>query len=119
MELYIKKCNKCGSIVLSFNKNSVKWCDEEMINLKTNGVDASFEKHIPNYEINGNKITISVNHVMEEKHYIKFIIMKTDNELFYKELKYNEEAKVTFDYKGKCEIYSYCNLHGLWINKVE
>ena len=117
MKVVFRKCSKCGNVVLS--NMPLKCCNEEMIELKENSVDASFEKHIPNYEINDNKITIKVNHVMEEKHYIKWIMMVTKDEVFYKEFNPKEEAIAKFEYKGKCDIYSYCNLHDLWTTKVE
>jgi len=117
MNVVFRKCKICGNVVLS--RNSLKCCNEDMIELKANSTDASFEKHIPSYEINDNKITIKVNHVMEEKHYIKWIMMVTQDEVFYKELSIGEEAIAEFEYKGKCDIYSYCNLHDLWTIKVE
>lgn len=119
MEIIFKKCNVCNNIIWSFEDKNITCCDKEMVNIKANSVDASFEKHIPNYEINGDKITISVNHVMDSDHYIMWIMMASENEIQYKELKPGEGAKVTFDYKGKANIYSYCNLHSLWVNKVE
>ncbi len=119
MNIKFRKCKICGNVIWSFNDKSVNCCNNEMNLLEANSVDASFEKHVPNYEINDNKITISVNHVMEENHYIMWIMMVSDNKIYYKEFKPGEEAKVTFDYVGKCKLYSYCNLHDLWANNVE
>ena len=62
---------KCGNIVWSFNDTDITCCGDVMEEIKPNSVDASFEKHIPVYEINNDKININVPHVMEEKHYIK------------------------------------------------
>ena len=48
--------------------------------VKVRSVDASVEKHVPQIEINGNKVTITVGsviHPMEEKHYIEFIEIET------------------------------------------
>ena len=119
MKIRFKKCKICGNIIWSFNDTDITCCNEIMNEIKANDVDASFEKHIPNYEINNGKITIKVNHVMEEKHYIMWIMMVCNNEIYYKEFKYTEDAEVTFDYKGKCTLYSYCNLHSLWMKEVE
>ena len=119
MKIVFRKCDVCKNVVWSFNDTNVACCDNTMRVLKANDVDASFEKHVPNYEIKDDKIEIVVNHVMEEKHYIMWIMMVCDNEIYYKEFKPSEEAKVVFDYKGSCKIYAYCNLHELWMSEVE
>lgn len=119
MEIRFRKCSICGNLIWSFNDRDITCCDKKMIEIKPNSVDASFEKHVPNYEINGDKITIKVNHVMERDHYIMWVMMVSDSEIQYKEFKPSEEAKVTFEYKGNSKIYSYCNLHSLWVNEVK
>lgn len=119
MKIYFRKCNKCGNLIWSFNDTSITCCNEKMRIVNANEVDASFEKHIPQYEIKNNKITIKVNHVMEDNHFIMWIMMVSDNEINYKEFKPGDVPEVTFDYKGKCKLYSYCNLHSLWTNNIE
>lgn len=119
MNIVFRKCKKCGNVIWSFNDTNVSCCNEEMSIIKSNEIDASFEKHVPQYDINDNKITIRVNHVMEDNHYIMWIMMVTDNEIYYKGFEPGQTPEVTFDYKGKCTLYSYCNLHSLWSNKVE
>ena len=118
MKIKFRRCKKCGNIVWSFNDMDVTCCGEVMEEIKPNSVDAAFEKHIPVYEIKGDKININVPHVMEEAHYIKWILMVSDNEIHYKEFKYTDTPSVTFDFKENSTIYSYCNLHGLWMNNV-
>ena len=118
MNLKFRRCKKCGNIVWSFNDTDITCCGDVMEEIKPNSVDASFEKHIPVYEINNDKININVPHVMEENHYIKWVLMVNDNEIQYKEFKYTDLPKATFNYKENSIIYSYCNLHGLWMNNV-
>ena len=118
MEIIFRKCKKCGNIIWSFNDTSVSCCKEEMNIIKANSVDASFEKHVPNYEIVDNKIKVSVNHVMEEKHYIMWIMMVSDVKIEYKEFKPGDVAEAVFDYSENATLYAYCNLHSLWANKV-
>ncbi len=119
MKINFKKCKLCGNVIWTLNDKDIKCCNEDMIDLEANSVEASFEKHIPNYEINNNKMTISVNHVMEEKHYIMWIMMVSDSLVYFKKFNPLDEAKVTFDYNGPCTIYSYCNLHELWSINVD
>lgn len=112
-----KKCMKCQSVVYVVKGSSnIKCCNEDMKELIPNSVDAAFEKHIPNIEVINNKIKVSVNHVMEEEHYIEWIAQEAENEIIIKKLKPNTDAVVEFDNIDNSKIYSYCNKHGLWIN---
>ena len=73
-ELMLKKCNSCGAIVKVLEEChcpcDIMCCEEKMQEIKANSVDASFEKHVPSYEISDGKIKVTVNHVMEEDHYL-------------------------------------------------
>ena len=115
-----KKCMKCGKVIYVIKgSGSTVCCNEEMKELIPNSVDATFEKHVPNVEKVGDKIKVSVNHVMDEDHYIEWIAMETDDSIILKSLKPGDEAVVTFDYLSGFKVYSYCNKHGLWINNKE
>ena len=115
-----KKCMKCGSVVYVVNgKSNIMCCGNEMKELVPNSVDAAFEKHVPNVEKVKDKIKVSVNHVMDEDHFIEWIAMKVDDSITIKKLKPGHDAVVTFDYLLGFKVYSYCNKHGLWINYEE
>ncbi len=119
-ELIIKKCTKCGAIVKVINDCNcdIVCCGEKMTTVKSNSVDASFEKHVPSYEIKGNDVIVTVNHVMEEDHYIEWIgfVSKEKEEFYY--LKPGTSATVTFKDVKEGTLYSYCNKHGLWKNEI-
>jgi len=85
--------------------------EKEMI---ANSTDASKEKHIPKYEINDEKVQIQVSHVMEEDHYIEWIMVEYEDFDITKYLKPKDEASLIADYVKGMKIYSYCNQHGLW-----
>ena len=83
-EFKIKTCTKCGATIevlkdCTCNDCGIKCCGQEMVEMKPNSVDASFEKHVPNYEIIGNFIVAEVNHVMEDDHYIEYLALSSDN----------------------------------------
>ena len=123
MKYIIKKCMKCGALVKAINdckcdNCSIKCCNEEMKELIPNSVDAAIEKHIPEYEIKDNKIYITVNHVMEEDHYIEWISVVTDNKEYITYLKPGAEAKAEAPYIKESTIYAYCNKHSLWKKEV-
>lgn len=115
-----RKCNKCGELIKVINeKNIPMCCGEDMSLIKANSVDASREKHVPNYEIKNNKIIVTVNHVMDSDHYIEWIAIENDSYFLMKRFKPGDEAKVEFDYIENVTIYSYCNKHSLWKNEVK
>ena len=120
MEFYI--CKHCGNII-GFAKNtgvSVYCCGEEMTKIVPNTMEASVEKHIPQVEVNGNKVRVTVGstlHPMEEGHHIAWVAMETEQGNQRKPLNVNGEPVIEF---AICEgdrvknVYAYCNLHGLW-----
>ena len=70
----IYKCEVCGNVIEVLHEGAgiLVCCNKPMILQKENTVEASTEKHIPIIE--GNKIKVgSVEHPMEEEHYIKWI----------------------------------------------
>jgi len=117
------RCNSCKAIVIVEKDCNCpcgfECCDEKMEEIVPNSVDAAVEKHVPNYEINDNKISEVVNHVMEDEHYIEWIALETDNMFIKKEFKPGEEAKAVFDYVPGSTLYAYCNKHSLWKKDVE
>ena len=113
-ELVIKKCSKCNTLIevikdCNCDNCIIKCCGEEMIELVPNSVDAAFE----------NRIIVTVNHVMEENHFIEWIAMSSNNKIIKKFLLPNEKASAIFPYVKGSKIYSFCNKHGLWAKDVE
>lgn len=119
----IYKCNLCGNIVSveHVGLGQLTCCGQPMALQKENIVEASKEKHIPVIEKSENKILIkvgSLEHPMEEKHYIEWIELQTDNSLYRKYLKPGEKPEAVF--KTNEDIVcarAYCNIHGLWKTK--
>jgi superoxide reductase len=82
-----------------------------------NSEDASFEKHVPTYKfLDDESVEISVNHVMEEDHYIEWLLIEYYNEQVIEYFNPGEEAKVVVAYQDGMKAYAYCNKHGLWVN---
>jgi superoxide reductase len=118
LELY--KCSICGNIIEIMHKGapSLKCCNQKMTLLTENKVDAATEKHVPIIKKNedGYKVVVGeVEHPMLEEHYIEWIQLITENEVYTKFLKPGEKPEATFktdaiDVKAR----AYCNLHGNW-----
>ena len=120
MELKFKKCLKCGALINVFEDSKTDFicCSEKMVDVKPNTLEASFEKHIPNYEIKDLEIEVFVNYVMDNDHYIEWIMYQTDKESIKITFKPGDTLKVKFKYQKKALLYSYCNKHGLWMKEV-
>ena len=119
MEVY--KCFLCDNIVevLRGGKGELACCGKPMKNMKENTEDAANEKHVPVIEKteSGVKVAVgSVAHPMEDKHYIEWIQVITEDGIAYRKyLKPGEEPTAEFPVKeGKVVAREYCNLHGLW-----
>lgn len=124
MELIVKKCDSCGAVVKAIKDCECPGCgftccDKPMRELKPNSVDAAVEKHVPQYEVKGDKIVATVNHVMEDEHYIEWISLVTEDTEDCRYFKPGKVATAEFDYVPGSKLYAYCNKHGLWENDVK
>ena len=116
----VYKCELCGNVieVLHAGAGTPFCCGQEMKLMKENTVDAAKEKHVPVIEKKGSSVTVkvgSVEHPMEEKHYIEFIEVMTDAKIYRQYLKPGGKPAATFEIEGDViTAREYCNLHGLW-----
>lgn len=118
-ELIIKECKKCGALVkvlkdCNCDNCGIKCCSNEMVILKANEEDASFEKHVPTYEVVEDEIFVKVNHPMEKEHYIMWIELVHENKEYIQMLYPEQNAECRFKYIPGSTIYAYCNKHKLW-----
>ncbi|MDR3319675.1 MAG: desulfoferrodoxin [Desulfovibrio sp.] len=120
----IYKCEHCGNIVeilhdgagyLSCCGTAIKLIQADSIDAAN---DAAKEKHVPVVEKTDNSCKISVGsvaHPMEEKHYIEWIEVLTDNKSCLRRLKPGEAPEAYFPTETvSVTVRAYCNLHGLW-----
>ena len=114
-------CPHCGNIVEMVHDSGVKpfCCGQKMNELVPNTVEASGEKHIPAVKVEGSIVEVnvgSVNHPMEEVHWIEWVQLVTDKGSYRKWLNPGEAPNVIFRLgeEKPIAVYAYCNLHGLW-----
>jgi superoxide reductase len=92
--------------------------------LTANTTDAAQEKHVPVFEIDGNKISVkvgSIEHPMTEAHLIEWIYLQTKKGGQYRYLTATDKPEAVFyiaDDDTPLAVYEYCNLHGLWKNSL-
>ena len=123
-DFVIRKCLKCGAMVevledCTCDNCGIKCCGEQMQKITANTVDASIEKHKPVVEKIDSYIVVTVNHVMEDGHYIDWIALDSPTINAKKYLSGKTGAKAVFPYIPGSTVYAYCNLHGLWSTIVE
>ena len=120
-ELILKKCPKCGALVKVLDDChcpcGIMCCGEKMQEVKANSIDASWEKHVPHYEIEANNLKVQVNHVMDEDHFIAWLMFVTSEKEETVYFKPGEVAEAIFP-RANGILYAYCNKHGLWSKEV-
>lgn len=122
-EFKVYRCPICGNIVTVMNDGGgeLVCCGQPMKLLAAGENDtAAKEKHIPVVTANGAAVDVavgSVAHPMTPEHYIQWIAVVTDSEVYTRYLTPSDAPKASFTIpegtKGY-DVYEYCNLHGLW-----
>ena len=115
-------CEHCGNIIAMVKNTGVPvmCCGQKMTEIIPGAVDASIEKHVPVYSVDGNLVNVTVGsteHPMLPEHYIEWISLQTKSGNQRKVLHPGDAPKAVF---AICEgdevqaVYAYCNLHSLW-----
>jgi superoxide reductase len=116
----VYKCEKCGNMVemLHTGVGTLVCCNQPMTLLEENTTDAAQEKHVPVIEKvdGGYKVKVgSVAHPMEEKHYIEWVELIANDEVYRRFLKPGQAPEATFRVAAEnVSAREYCNIHGLW-----
>ncbi len=122
MEMKFYQCETCGQMVAIVKETGAPLvcCGKPMKEIIPGTTDAAVEKHVPEYEVKGNIVEVTVGaveHPMLDAHYIEWVSLQTKFGNQRKALKPGDAPKVCF---ALCEgdevvaVYAYCNLHGLW-----
>ena len=115
-------CTHCGNIVGLIKDAGVPLmcCGQKMKELIPGTVEASVEKHVPAVKVEGSKVTVtvgSVEHPMQDAHYIEWVILETEKGYQKVDLKPDQPPVAEFivpEGDKPVAAYEYCNLHGLW-----
>ncbi|MBQ8174927.1 MAG: desulfoferrodoxin [Clostridia bacterium] len=116
------ECKHCGNIIAMVHESGVipVCCGEKMQEIIPGTTEASVEKHVPVYRVEGNRVIVtigSVAHPMTAEHYIEWVSLSTKLGNQRKLLSPDAAPEVCFSICEDDEVeavYAYCNLHGLW-----
>jgi superoxide reductase len=120
----VYKCEVCGNItkVVHNSGGLLVCCGKPMILQQEKTADQGKEKHVPIIEKSEKGIMVrvgSIPHPMEEKHYLEWVEVRDGENVYIRGFKPGEKPETEFccadtDVKAR----AYCNVHGLWTNKV-
>lgn len=119
-KMNVYRCTVCGIMteVLHAGDGEMVCCGQPMKRLVENTTDAAKEKHVPVIEKiqGGYRVKVgSVSHPMEEKHYIEWITLQTEDKVYRQFLKPGQAPEAVFMTDAvNVSAREYCNLHGLW-----
>lgn len=125
MKMRFYQCKVCGKLIVVLSQEDIptECCGEAMTEVVPNKTDGAVEKHVPEYEIDGNKVYVRVGvlpHPMTDAHSINWVCLRTKQGFQFKELKPDDAPVVTFAISKKDrveQVYSFCNIHGLWTSE--
>ena len=120
--LQVYKCDICGNIVevLHSGVGQLVCCGQPMRLLEEQMEEKGNEKHLPVVEKSGDMVKVkvgSIQHPMEENHYIEWIEIVTDDQVLRKFLQPGENPEAKFKVGKTFQAREYCNIHGLWATK--
>ena len=116
----VYKCEICGNIVevLHDGVGQLVCCGAPMKLLEEKTQDEGNEKHVPVIEKTGDGVKVkvgSVEHPMEDNHFIEWIEVIADGKICRKWLKPGEKPEAEFRMKAEnISAREHCSVHGLW-----
>lgn len=118
-KMKICKCDVCGNVIsiLDDNGGKLMCCNEEMGLMTPEASDGAREKHVPVITKDGDEIVVSVGsieHPMDDDHYINWIALETATGVMRTNLRPQEKPEAKFPYVKGSVVYVYCDKHGLW-----
>ncbi len=124
-KLQVYKCDICGNIVLVMHSGvgQLVCCGQPMRLMEEKSEESGYEKHLPVVERVEGEVRVkigSIPHPMEENHYIEWIEIETEEGVMVRFLKPGDEPEAIFKADERVlKVRDYCNLHGLWMSRVE
>ncbi len=119
-KLQVYKCEVCGNMVEVIHEGvgELVCCGQPMVLFDEKIEEEGKEKHLPVVEKTEKGFLVkvgSIQHPMEEKHYIEWIEVIANGKAYRQFLKPGDVPEVSFDIEAEnITVRGYCNVHGLW-----
>jgi superoxide reductase len=117
----IYRCEICGNVVevLHEGGGQLVCCGKPMKLLEEKSKEEGFEKHLPVVTKTQDGISVKVGevaHPMDEKHFIEWIEVISEDKSFKKFLKPGQKPEADFkiSHSKPLMVRIYCNIHGVW-----
>jgi len=116
----IYKCDVCGNVVsvVGTGQGELVCCGQPMRLLTEKTEDQGLEKHVPVIEKTENGVRVrvgSVEHPMEENHYIQWIEVLADGKSYRRFLNPGDKPEAEFCLSAEnIQAREHCSVHGLW-----
>lgn len=122
MKIKFFVCETCGKVIAVLKDSGVPTicCGKPMKELIPGTTDASPEKHVPVYTVNGDTVNVCVGaamHPMTPEHLIEWIALHSSSGIDFRMLSAGQKPCAAFRLlEGETieNVYAYCNIHGLW-----
>ncbi len=120
----VYKCEICGNVVevIHGSVGQLVCCGQPMKLIEAKKEEQGYEKHLPVIEKQDDSIVVkvgSIEHPMEEKHYIEMIeVITKDGKILRKYLQPGDKPIARFDVDEIKEVREYCTIHGLWTKEM-
>lgn len=125
-ELTFYRCYSCGNIITKLHDStmSVVCCNERMKPLKPNDSTGDPMAHKPVLVVEEKGVRVMVGekiHPCDSEHYIQWICIQTNKGEYIRYLSPGDTPETFFipdEGEQVIAAYAYCNIHGLWCNKL-
>ena len=108
-------CPICGNVVHTTGDTVVSCCGIALPPLEAEETDHDHQISIENVE---DEKFITINHPMTKNHYISFMAYVTSDKIHFVKLYPEGNAETRMQFRGRGNLYIYCNKHGLMKCKV-
>ncbi|WP_320130197.1 desulfoferrodoxin family protein [uncultured Sphaerochaeta sp.] len=118
-KIYFYHCPICNSVVelIENGGHSLTCCDHPMELMKIQESGEGQAYHLPELRHKDGLLYVTIGskmHPQSEDHYIGFIVFVTKQTVRRSDIKTNGPPTAVFTDKDHGDVYSYCNLHGIW-----
>lgn len=108
-------CPICGNIITSVGRGTFSCCGVSLLEQEPEKCDDRHSITVDNIE---EEYHVTIQHPMEKGHYISFIAYVTSESVEVIKLYPEQDISVRFRRKGHGMIYTYCNRHGMFYEKI-